>query len=89
MPVSDTAKFTSYTADGFDEVDHRRLAKLFRQLAGRGVHVALSNSDTELVAELYAGVPMTLITRAGSVNSKASARGTVFEVLITSERWSA
>ncbi len=78
-----TADFTGYTADGFGEADQRRLAVWFRRLAGRGVLVAASNSDTPLVRELYAGYRIHEVSRSGSMNSRASARGRVAEVLIT------
>jgi DNA adenine methylase len=45
--------FTSYTGDGFGKEEHTRLARELREAYGRGVHVVISNSNTEFVRDLY------------------------------------
>jgi DNA adenine methylase len=45
--------YAGYTSDGFDDEDHRALAQVAKDLVARGVRVLISNSDTELVRELY------------------------------------
>lgn len=81
VPVSATAKFTSYTADGFGLEDQQLLAQAARIWAGRGATVVLSNSDTRLVRELYAGMKVKRVRMARAINSKGSKRGKVNEVL--------
>ncbi len=84
VPLSATSSFTSYTAHGFSNVDQTNLRDVARALSKRGVDVLLSNSSARAVAELYE--PDFKCTRVGatrSVNSDASARGTVAEFLIT------
>jgi DNA adenine methylase len=83
VPVSETAGFTSYVAGGFGVDEQERLASLFARLAAHGVHVVLSNSDTPTVHKLYARFRIERVTAARCINSRASARGRVGEVLVT------
>lgn len=82
-PVGATADFTSYTPDSFGAADQARLADVFRQLAGRGCAVMLSNSDTPLVRRLYAGFRVDRVFCARAINSRGDARGAVAEVIVT------
>jgi DNA adenine methylase len=82
-PVSPTASFTSYTAGDFGADDQRALAELMRTLADRGAHVMLSNSDTPFVRKLYHGFRIEQVPCARAINSKASSRGAVMEVIVT------
>lgn len=84
QPVSTTADFTDYHAEGFDRDDQRRLRDLAVDLDEAGVSVVLSNSPP--VADLYEDrdafdVDVVQATRA--INSDADNRGEVAEVLIT------
>lgn len=82
QPLSKTSSFTAYARDGFGEADQRRLAEVFRALAARGVHELLSNSDTPWVRKLYSGHPIDVVHASRVINSKASRRGSVTEVLV-------
>ncbi|HZU82236.1 MAG TPA: DNA adenine methylase [Polyangiaceae bacterium] len=83
VPMSSTSSFTSYTSRGFGAAEQARLRDAARALKGRGVRVLLSNSSAPLVRELYAqGFDVTEVTATRPVNSKASARGAVVELLI-------
>jgi DNA adenine methylase len=83
VPVSETANFTAYSAGGFGPEDQKRLHKVATDLAVRGVHVLLSNSDTPLVRKLYKGFKIERVEAPRRVNSKASKRGNVGELLIS------
>jgi DNA adenine methylase len=83
VPVSETSNFTSYSKDGFGEADHFRLRNCFAALDNRGVHVLLSNSDTPFVRKLYKGFKIEKVEAPRRVNSKASKRGNVSELLIS------
>jgi len=85
VPVSQTANFTNYSADTFGEAEQRRLAEVFATLAARGCRVMLSNSDTPLVHELYAGFRIERVLARRAINSKAGRRGEVYEVVVLSE----
>ena len=82
-PLSATSSFISYTKDGFDANDQRRLAELYRELDRRGCLLMLSNSSAPLVYELYQGFSLHKIAARRAINSKASGRGTVLELLVT------
>ena len=82
LPVSDTARFTDYTKDGFTMDDHERLAKLYKRLDALGAKVMLSNHDVDLVYELYDGYKIEQVDVKSAINSDASKR-TGKEVIIT------
>lgn len=84
VPASKTANFTSYTSVGFTDEDQKRLADTFRALSQRGASVVLSNSDTPLIRELYGDFQIRTIPARRAINSKASERGAVNEVIVTS-----
>ena len=81
-PVSETASFASYTADGFTWDDQKRLARACISLNRRGVRFLLSNSATERVRELYRGFENRLVRAPRFINSKGGARGRVDELLV-------
>jgi DNA adenine methylase len=83
VPLSETSDFTSYTAAGFGPEDQIRLRDVALALKRRGVFVILSNSSARVVLDLYSRefecIPVAA-TRV--VNSKASGRGKIMEMLI-------
>ena len=84
-PESDTAKFTSYTSDRFDEDDQRELAAVVRALTSRGCHVMVSNSDTPFIRTLYKGFRISRVQCPRAINSNAARRGLISEVIVTSD----
>lgn len=82
-PVTATANFTSYSAHGFGEADQRELAKTAKLLIARGCRVMLSNSDTPLIRSLYKGLRIDRVRCSRAINSNASKRGDVDELVIT------
>ncbi|MCK8826922.1 DNA adenine methylase [Natroniella acetigena] len=81
-PLSDTSSFTSYTRDGFDEADQKRLKKLCDNLTKRGCRFLLSNSSADLILELYKDYTIEYIDATRAINSKADQRGEIKEVLV-------
>ena len=81
-PLSATANFTAYDRRGFGPDDQRQLRDVFARLAKRGVAAMLSNSDTPFIRELYDGFVIDQVFVARAVNSKASGRGKVAEVIV-------
>jgi DNA adenine methylase len=81
-PISRTSSFAAYSDGAFSREDQMRLAKVYRILDQRGCLLALSNSDTPLVRELYAGFDFSPIIAPRAISSKASTRGDVSELLI-------
>jgi DNA adenine methylase len=82
VPVSATSDFTSYAAGGFGWEDQERLAAACRKLDRRGAKLMLSNSDTPSVRALYQGFRVDTVLAARSINSKATRRGQVGEVVV-------
>jgi DNA adenine methylase len=82
VPASATSNFTAYTKDKFGPNEQKALRDLALRLKTRGVHVVLSNSDTPMVRELYAGWELKEISRTGTISSNAEGRQAVKELLI-------
>lgn len=89
-PVSATARFTSYTAGGFDAAAQHRLQQAVIRLSCRRAFVLLSNSAAPQIRALYtrqaakiAGLKATSVAARRAINSRASSRGPVREYLIT------
>jgi DNA adenine methylase len=90
-PLTRTAKFTSYTAEGFTRDDQRTLRQMMIVLAKRGCAVVLSNSTAPEIIELYesdrdvaaAGVRCHTVAARRAINSNATRRGVVNEYVIT------
>jgi DNA adenine methylase len=82
-PISKTSNFTAYHKEEFGPQQHKRLAKLATGLARRKVTIVLSNSATPFTRSLYRGLSVNEIAVSRPINSKASARGAVYELLVT------
>jgi len=83
-PLSNTANFTSYTKESFGEQEQVRLASLFTRLSSKGCLVLLSNSDTELIRELYSDFHIhESIMVPRFINSDSSKRKPIGELAIT------
>lgn len=86
VPLSKTSSFSAYSDGTFTEKDHAELARVFRELDARGCLLALSNSDTPAVKDLYAGFDITPIIAPRAISSKATTRGEVSELLIRNKK---
>lgn len=84
LPISKTSNFVAYAQDGFTLADQQRLRDAAIRAHSRGVQVLLSNADHPLVRELYAHHVFAIerVSARRNVNSKASSRGEVGELLI-------
>jgi DNA adenine methylase len=84
VPTSKTSNFTAYARGGFSLKDHEDLADLAARLKSRGVHVLLSNSHTPETLRMYSnrGFEIFEVECSRSINSKASGRAPVKELLI-------
>lgn len=90
-PLSETARFTAYTAPGFGADDQRDLQQVIITLARRGCHVLSSNSTSDAISSLYernteaaaAGLKAHRVPARRSVNSVATRRGAIDEYLIS------
>jgi len=89
-PLSRTACFASYTADGFGAEDQLRLRQAVVSACERGAYVVVSNSSAREILHAYgteqardAGLVMRRVPARRAINSKASARGPVDELIIS------
>ncbi|MDO4909621.1 MAG: DNA adenine methylase [Corynebacterium sp.] len=81
-PISDTSSFTGYAKNGFDKAEQRRLKECCDDLNDRGVKFMLSNSATPFIQDLYKDYVVEIIPARRSVNSRATGRGAVDEVVV-------
>jgi DNA adenine methylase len=84
QPVSETADFTEYQADGFEKDDQKRLRDVALTLDEAGASVVISNSPP--VAELYReyeAFSVNTVSATRAINSDADNRDAVAEVIIT------
>jgi DNA adenine methylase len=83
VPLTETSRFTAYTAGGFGDQDQRALADLAHRLVSRGCYVMLSASDTPRVRELYGDFQIDRVACGRSIGANPATRGRVSELVIT------
>jgi DNA adenine methylase len=75
--------FTGYNKDGFGEQQQKELKETFDNLTAKGCKVALSNSNSEFIRDLYKDYKQVVINVKRVINSKADNRkDTKTELLI-------
>jgi len=87
-PINKTSSFTSYTKESFLEKEQIELRDTFVELTKRGCFVMLSNSDTPFINKIYSEIKnkqirINKVYAGRMINSKASGRGKITEMLIT------
>lgn len=75
VPLTKTANFSGYLKGGFGPKHQAELAALFNELTSKGVFAMLSNSNTDLVHELYKGNKIQIVHASRAINSNGSKRG--------------
>lgn len=85
VPVSQTANFTSYHANGFGLRDQERLRDVCIELSRNNVYITLSNSDTEIIRSLYGSAYFTIdeVLANRAINCNGAKRGKITELVIT------
>ena len=89
-PLNITSSFTSYTENDFCDKEQIELAQYIDSLSEKGAKIVISNSDPKnsnendnFFDDLYKNYNINRIKAARMVNSKASSRGAINELLIT------
>jgi DNA adenine methylase len=84
-PLSPTAAFTQYSAGGFGDREQRRLASFFAKCDAKGARLMLSNSDPSdgFFDELYAAYHIDRVPARRAINSDATRRGEISEIIVT------
>lgn len=88
-PISETAGFTAYNVDCFDDNEQIRLARFIDEINLSGAKIMLSNSDPQNVnpedtffEELYKSYTINKVEATRAINSKGDSRGKIKELLI-------
>lgn len=81
-PVSKSSNFTGYIEGGFGADQQERLRDACVKLNDNGVKFLLSNSATSFIKELYKNFEIIEVDAKRHINSVASKRGSVPEVLV-------
>lgn len=85
VPVSQTANFTAYHANGFGLQDQERLRDVCITLSQNNVYITVSNSDTAIVRSLYKFPPFAVdeVLANRAINCNGARRGKITELVIT------
>ena len=83
IPINETSSFTSYTNEGFSYEDQIRLRDVFSELTRKNIYCMLSNSYSPITLELYKEFNIHKVKAKRSINSVASKRGEISEVIVT------
>ena len=88
-PLNATSNFKPYTENEFGDKEQVELAEYILQLSDRGAYVVASNSDPKntdpddnFFDELYSRMKIMRISASRTINSNASSRGKISELLI-------
>lgn len=85
VPVSQTANFTSYHANGFGLRDQERLRDVCIELSRKNVSVTLSNSAMDIIRSLYGSASFAIdeVLANRAINCNGAKRGKIKELIIT------
>lgn len=89
-PLTDTAAFTSYCKDGFDDAEQTRLRDFCDQIAVNNSLFIASNSDPlnvnsedDFFDRLYRMFNIKRVSASRMINSKVDGRGAISEIMIS------
>lgn len=89
-PLTQSSSFTSYNENGFTDKEQVELGSFITDIAKKGAHIVASNSDPKntdendnFFDELYSAFEVERIHASRMINSDASKRGVINELLIS------
>lgn len=89
-PLTKTAGFTLYTKKGFDDKKQIELSRFYDKMCKKGAICLLSNSDPKntnvddnFFDELYSDYSIKRVYASRMINSNASRRGKISEILVS------
>lgn len=89
-PITDTASFTAYTENLFNDDEQIELAKFVDEMHRKGAKVVISNSDPknsnkndDFFDNIYSTHKIKRVEATRMINSKSEARGKIKELLIS------
>lgn len=88
-PLTATASFTSYSENEFGDKEQIELGKFVDKISAKGAKVVVSNSDPKnsdendcFFDDLYSSYTVKRVSAKRMINSKASGRGSIKELII-------
>lgn len=89
-PITDTASFTAYTENLFNDEEQVKLAKFVNEMHKRGAKIVVSNSDPKNINaddnffdNIYSSHKIKRVDATRMINCQAQARGKIKELLIS------
>ena len=89
-PLTQSSSFTSYNENGFTDKEQIELGSFITDIAKKGAHIIASNSDPKnadkndnFFDDLYSAFKVERIHASRMINSNASKRGVINELLIS------
>ncbi|MDY5731373.1 MAG: DNA adenine methylase [Eubacteriales bacterium] len=89
-PITDTASFTAYTENLFNDDEQMKLAKFVDEMHRKGAKVAISNSDPknsntddDFFDNIYSSHKIKRVEATRMINCNSEARGKIKELLIS------
>ena len=89
-PITETASFTAYTENLFDDTAQKELANLVNALNSKGAKILISNSDPknsntadDFFDSIYKNDNIKRVEATRMINCNSEARGKIKELLIT------
>lgn len=89
-PITDTASFTAYTENLFNDEEQIELAKFVDDMHRKGAKIVISNSDPknsntedDFFDNIYSAHKIKRVEATRMINSQAQARGKIKELLIS------
>lgn len=89
-PLTDTASFTAYTENLFNDDSQKELARFVDEMHGRGAKMVISNSDPKnfdaednFFDDIYSAHNIKRVEATRMINCKGTSRGKIKELLIS------
>lgn len=89
-PLTETSTFTSYSKDGFNDDDQRKLGAFIEKIAADGSFFIASNSDPHNVDpeenffdDIYKHFTIRRVSASRMINSNPNGRGSISELIIS------
>ncbi|RZI47752.1 Dam family site-specific DNA-(adenine-N6)-methyltransferase [Rickettsiales endosymbiont of Peranema trichophorum] len=75
--------FVDYSNSGFTSQHQRQLKEFFDDLSQQGVHLMLSNSNTDMIKKLYSNYNIKVVMAPRHISCRSDQRVAVTELLVT------
>lgn len=83
VPMSPTANFTDYNAQGFDKKHQKRLLEIAKNLNNKDINIIISNSGVMYNYYKKEGFEVNFVNATRAINSDPEKRGEIAEIIAT------